>query len=75
MSARIRAKDVPPEVLRQLGLKRPSTSSSKTLAWKDVPDVYGKCKAHGMVWWPKEAGCVLCEYGDGERRGCECGSG
>jgi len=36
----------------------------RVTAWKDIPSTWGICRQHGMCWWPKDAGCVLCEYGD-----------
>lgn len=56
--------DLPLAVKRELGMSPPKRTSSKVTAWKDVPSSWGVCRPHGMAWWPKDAGCVHCEYGD-----------
>ena len=58
--------DLPPEVRMRIAAEAALVGKQrqKVTAWKDVPPSWGQCRPHGMVWWPKDAGCVLCEYGD-----------
>lgn len=66
--------DLPPEVRRRIEAESAAIGKQrqKVTAWRDVPPSWGVCKEHGWVWWPKDAGCVLCE---GEADGCGNSSG
>ncbi len=56
--------ELPDDVKRELGMSPRSRTSSKVAALKDVPSSWGMCRKHEnavWVWWPKSAGCALCE--------------
>ena len=53
------------EARQVAGLRpRKQREASPSASWTSVPATYGKCDLHGFIYFPRSAGCVMCEFHD-----------